>query len=140
MRGAAGAVAAALAGVSERQAPMASRRSRRPRLVVGRRSTSTRDVETMPTSTRYNDGTYRKRAAALKRKRLPCWVCGRPIDYEADWKSPQAFTADHVKPIAHGGHLYGELRAAHRGCNSRRGAGNDRPADKAPPAVNSRRW
>ena len=54
------------------------------------------------------------RKNVLVRDRGICWLCGRP----------GANTADHVVPLALGGHPYDEanLRAAHRSCNSRRGA------------------
>jgi len=58
---------------------------------------------------------YQKaRAAVLVRDRGICWLCGRP----------GANTADHVVPLAVGGHPYdmANLRAAHHKCNSRRGA------------------
>lgn len=94
----------------------------------------------MAGKTKYNDRKYRVRAKALRKKKLPCWICHREIDYSLDWRDPMAFTADHVKPIARGGHLYGELRPAHRGCNSRRGTGKETPAEKKPPTRNSIAW
>ncbi|MCL2795845.1 MAG: HNH endonuclease [Microbacteriaceae bacterium] len=70
----------------------------------------------------YDDNEYRKRARALRHRRQPCWLCGKPIDYSLPYTDPMAFTADHVQPRALGGKLISELRAAHRSCNSRRGA------------------
>ena len=86
---------------------------------------------------------YRDLSQALRRKaraeNLPCWLCGRPIDFTAEWKHPMSFTADHVEPLALGGNVRGELRPAHRSCNSRRGAGRPvRAAVQAP--VTSRAW
>jgi 5-methylcytosine-specific restriction protein A len=56
----------------------------------------------------------RVRAYVLARDHYTCWLCGR---IGAD-------TADHVIPLSKGGHPTdpGNLRAAHRSCNSRRGA------------------
>lgn len=75
--------------------------------------------------TRYNDHTYAKRTRALRhhvqRTGEPCWLCGEPIDLDLPPTHPKAFTADHVDAIANGGRLLGELRPAHRACNSRRG-------------------
>jgi hypothetical protein len=73
----------------------------------------------MPTRT--EDATYRRNREALRAKRLPCWLCGKPIRY--DLKPPEfsSFSADHVDPVGRGGHNHGELRAAHLGCNKRRG-------------------
>jgi len=57
-----------------------------------------------------------------------CWLCGRP----------GANTADHIIPLAQGGHPYSELnlRAAHHSCNSRRGANTPTPTQ----TNNSRQW
>lgn len=56
----------------------------------------------------------RARAAVLQRDRGMCWLCGRP----------GADTVDHVVPLSLGGDPVDVLnmRAAHRSCNSRRGA------------------
>lgn len=67
-----------------------------------------------------DDKTYRKRTAALKAQRDDCWLCRKPIDYTLPWNHKLAFTADHVQPRSKGGNLYGEIRAAHRSCNSSR--------------------
>ena len=94
----------------------------------------------MAGKTKYNDRKYIARTKALRRKRLPCWICGQPIDYEAHWKESVSFTADHVHPMKLGGKLYGELRPAHRGCNSSRGAGRAVAPPVSPPKRNSIRW
>ncbi|WNN93712.1 HNH endonuclease [Arthrobacter phage CallinAllBarbz] len=85
----------------------------------------------------YSDHEYRKRTAALKRRakrdNLPCWICGRKFDWSiTDHRKPQYFTADHVEPLASGGALLGELRPAHRSCNSRRGDGRQRKNELKP--------
>lgn len=96
----------------------------------------------MKTRNPRDDKAYRARSRALKartaREDLPCWLCGRPIDTDLPWKDPQAFTADHVEALATGGALLGELRPAHRACNSRRGART--PARRVPTPVTSRDW
>jgi 5-methylcytosine-specific restriction endonuclease McrA len=71
--------------------------------------------------TRTEDPLYRKNRADLRRKRLPCWLCGKPIRYDLKAPEPLSFSADHVDPVANGGHNHGELRAAHLGCNKQRG-------------------
>jgi len=93
---------------------------------------------------KYNDRQYRARADALKRKTrredLPCSLCGRPFDWTiTDYRNPGSWTADHVEPLARGGALLGELRPAHRACNSRRGDGsNAKPIIQA--VKTTRRW
>jgi 5-methylcytosine-specific restriction endonuclease McrA len=64
---------------------------------------------------------YRRKAARLKRTATDCWICGEPIDPGVHYLDPRAFTADHVDPIGRGGHVLGDLKPAHRSCNSRRG-------------------
>jgi 5-methylcytosine-specific restriction endonuclease McrA len=45
-----------------------------------------------------------------------CSICGRPPSRR------DPLTADHIVPAAHGGAAAGNLRPAHRSCNSARGA------------------
>lgn len=73
----------------------------------------------MPAKRRNNRGRSgrpwaRTRLAVLERDRFICWLCGRV----------GADTADHVVPLSLGGDPLdpANLRAAHRSCNSRRGA------------------
>lgn len=72
---------------------------------------------------------YRKKRAELKIKTKKedgvCWICGKHFDW-SDPHSPLAFTADHVRAVAVVGHMGGEIRPAHRRCNSARGAGRPR--------------
>lgn len=70
---------------------------------------------------RTDDPVYRANRAALRKRRLPCWLCGKPIRYDLAAPHPLSFSADHVDPVANGGHNHGELRAAHLGCNKKRG-------------------
>lgn len=90
----------------------------------------------------YWDHSYRKRTAELKRRvkanGLPCWLCGRGIDTDLPWTHAMSFTADHVQPLAHGGKVLGELRPAHRSCNSSRGA--KRTAENVQRPKTTREW
>lgn len=87
-------------------------------------------------SRRIRDGkgkaAYKRKRAALKRRtreeNLPCgygsphgFGCGEPIDTTLDRRHPMSFTADHITPLAHGGHLLGPLVPMHLSCNSRKG-------------------
>lgn len=67
---------------------------------------------------------YRDLAEALRRKAraqdLPCHLCGRRIDWDADWRDQWSYTYDHDVPIAAGGDPRGPGKQAHRSCNSRR--------------------
>lgn len=65
---------------------------------------------------------YRKARAELRAEGGSCWLCGWPIRYDLKGPHPLAFSADHVQAASHGGQHDGNLRAAHYGCNSRRGA------------------
>ena len=77
---------------------------------------------------------YRRKAQRVTRNGSVCWLCGEAIDPNLHYLNPLAGVADHVDPIAHGGDILGELRAAHRQCNLERGT-------KPPPPIrNSRDW
>ena len=81
---------------------------------------------------------YRRAAARLRRTAEPiCWICGGDIDLELPHTHADSFTADHVEPLALGGSPVGELRPAHRSCNTRRGD-TTRTPPPAPPT--SRSW
>ncbi|QOC27294.1 HNH endonuclease [Microbacterium hominis] len=63
-----------------------------------------------------------------REENLPCgygsphgFGCGEPIDTTLDRRHPMSFTADHITPLAHGGHLLGPLVPMHLSCNSRKG-------------------
>lgn len=97
-------------------------------------------------SSRYTrDGEYQKRREVLKRRcrrdGTPCWLCGKPFDWTVDQeRDPMSFTADHVVPIAKGGRMTGELKPAHRSCNSRRGDGSNAPRPPLAPVVTTLDW
>lgn len=62
---------------------------------------------------------------------LPCWLCGKPIDYRADRRRhPNAATVDHRIPRSTRPDLafkVTNLAPAHRHCNLSRGARTARP-------------
>jgi len=72
-----------------------------------------------------NDRAYVAKREALKRQArktgAPCHLCGKPFNFDLDWKHPMAFTADHLDAVGNGGSMTGQLKPAHRSCNSRRG-------------------
>ncbi len=70
-----------------------------------------------------NRRAYRRAAARTIRNNPICWICGHAIDPNLPRHHRMAGTADHVDPLAQGGHILGELRPAHRACNSARGDG-----------------
>lgn len=52
-----------------------------------------------------------------------CHLCGRDINPHAHRNAAEGATLDHVIPMVLGGqHVLGNLRLAHRSCNSRKGA------------------
>lgn len=53
-----------------------------------------------------------------------CWLCGRWVDQSLPPRTPMSRSADHVVPIDQGGAEFdrANVRLAHFGCNSRRGA------------------
>lgn len=92
---------------------------------------------------RYSE--YQDLAEQLKRRarrnNTPCHICRLPIQWDAGWRHPMAFTADHVTAIRDGGDPRGPMLPAHRGCNTRRwnteNAGKTIPQ---PPTRRSRDW
>jgi hypothetical protein len=83
-------------------------------------------------------GRTRDRVYQANRKRLfenydVCWLCGQWIDPELKFPHNGCKTADHVLPIAKGGHMHGAIMPAHLGCNRSRGA-------KLPPVKHARGW
>ena len=65
---------------------------------------------------------YRARRAKVLAANDVCWLCGQWIDPLLTHPDPMSGTADHVTPIAKGGHNLGALMPAHLACNKRRGA------------------
>lgn len=94
----------------------------------------------MPSNPR-NGRRYRRLCEQQRALGLPCWVCGRAIDYQLVGKDgqrhPLSFTLDHLVPLSKGGDLLDPInaRSAHRRCNSARG---NRMTVKQ--AGTSRRW
>jgi 5-methylcytosine-specific restriction endonuclease McrA len=59
-----------------------------------------------------------KHRATIRRRRPPCYLCGEDIDYRAHYLEPDAFTLDHVIPLARGGpDTLDNIAPAHRKCN-----------------------
>lgn len=59
----------------------------------------------------------------IRRQEPACHICGEAIDYSLPHLDPRAFVIDHVVPLAKGGSDSLEnVRAAHRGCNSKKRA------------------
>jgi len=90
-----------------------------------------------------NGRPYRRLTVAQRNLGLPCWWCGREIDYSVTGRdaqrSPWGFTLDHAVPLSRGGNLLdpANARSAHRRCNSARGNRTD--AARRPVRA-SRRW
>ncbi len=72
-------------------------------------------------------GTWRKLWAAQRAKRLPCAICGQPIDYSLVYPDPGSFSVDHRVARGHRLDLAedpGNLTSSHLQCNQAKG---DRP-------------
>lgn len=71
-------------------------------------------------SRRGSDYRWKRVAKAQRAKRLPCFLCGQPIDYDLKWPDPNSFSADHVKPYARHPELRydpGNVVSTHLRCN-----------------------
>lgn len=72
------------------------------------------------------DGIDRSKVDAFRKqarfKRLPCILCGLPINYELQFPNPWSFTVEHLIPISQGGSSRADnLGAAHFRCNRLKG-------------------
>lgn len=72
---------------------------------------------------------YKTLRAEFRRKcratNKPCWLCGKPIDYELPHTHPESFSVDHAIPVSVRPDLAEDpkaFRASHSLCNTRRGA------------------
>src|SRR5664279_1864976 len=82
----------------------------------------------------------RRLRRAVQKLALPCWLCDQPIDLSLDYRDPMSFTSDHVVPVSvamrngatQAAALRGEMRPAHRSCNSSRGDGTARAPVSVP--------
>ena len=73
---------------------------------------------------RYANGNARRKVRAwLKAQGAPCHICGMPIDYSLPAGDPMSFEVDEIVPVSKGGSPIerGNVAAAHRICNERRG-------------------
>lgn len=88
------------------------------------------------------DGRPWRRIVAIAKRELPpiCHICGGIIDMGLHWNDARAWTLDHVTALANGGdpESLANLRPAHRGCNSRKGAKINYEPQKKP--KQSRVW
>ena len=70
---------------------------------------------------------YRRRRARVLRNAEVCAICGQPLNPDIPWPDPMCITADHIVPIAEGGHNNGKLQACHRICNQKRWSQSAKP-------------
>ena len=55
---------------------------------------------------------------AIARKKPPCALCGKAIDYSLRYPDPMSFVVDHIIPVDAGGpDTIENKQAAHRSCN-----------------------
>lgn len=58
-------------------------------------------------------------------RNTPCWLCGKPIDYDLPREHPDCFNLDHALPKSARPDLAEDpanFRPSHKVCNERRGA------------------
>ncbi len=78
----------------------------------------------MSSASRYANGNARRKVREwLKAQGMPCHLCGRAIDYSLPAGDPMSFEVDEIVPVSKGGSPIdkGNVAAAHRICNQRRG-------------------
>ncbi len=92
-----------------------------------------REEPTMPRDPRRANGSRRTATMRwLRAQARPCHICGMPIDYGAQAGEPRAYECDELVPVSRGGSPYdhGNVDAAHRCCNSWRGAKSMRTVER----------
>lgn len=55
---------------------------------------------------------------------VPCWLCGKPVDFSLPHPHPESFNLDHAIPLSVRPDLaddYNNARCSHKACNERRG-------------------
>lgn len=71
-----------------------------------------------------DDPSYRRHRRHLKTRRNVCHLCGLGIDPALKHPHPGSLSVDHATSRHHGGtNAPSNLKPAHLGCNSRKGAG-----------------
>lgn len=86
---------------------------------------------------------WKKARAKVLATATHCALCGEPLDHTIPSGTRWASTVDHIVPLSLGGSLTApkNLRAAHHGCNSRRGNGISRGSQPTTPSGSvSRSW
>lgn len=72
---------------------------------------------------REHTSTQKRNHAHMRRLRLPCAICGQPIDYSLKYPDPGSMVVDHILPVVAGGtDALTNCQPAHRRCNSAKGA------------------
>lgn len=93
------------------------------------------------TNVRMDSADWKRKVRTWRRKleRDPalakCWICGGSIDMNLPPTHGRAFTLDHLVPLSQGGTMDGEVKPAHRSCNSSRGDGRRTKRGATPPTV-----
>lgn len=90
-------------------------------------SATHQEIRAVRESRRYKKlrGEFRSECADLQ---LPCWLCGKPIDYSLPSEHPDAWSLDHAHTVSEFLELAldpANFRPSHLDCNKRRG--NDAP-------------
>ena len=81
------------------------------------------EIRAIRESRRYRNlrAEFREHCADLQ---LPCWLDGKPIDYDLPSDHPDAWSLDHAHPVSERPDLAldpANFRPAHLDCNKRRG-------------------
>lgn len=85
----------------------------------------------MASSSGIHSRRHKALSAALAEQRLPCWLCGQPIDYSLPKEDPMHYQYDHAFPRStHPDLEFDPMngRPSHAKCNKSRGNGPPMPA------------
>lgn len=93
------------------------------------------------TNERMDSGVWKRKVKAWRKKLendpalAVCWICGGAIDMNLPPRHGRGFTLDHLVPLSRGGDIDGEVKPAHRSCNSARGDGRKTKRGATPPTL-----
>jgi 5-methylcytosine-specific restriction endonuclease McrA len=94
----------------------------------------------MARPTQWHGEAARRARDRVRRRRLPCCLCGKPIDYSLPKSHPMSFTLEHKVSRLLAPELMFDSNnhdAAHRSCNSSKGTGS---GEHLRPLPASREW
>lgn len=84
-------------------------------------------MQHVPKSFGRSSARFEQLKRAQRAKKLPCFLCGQPIDYDLEYPHPDSFSVEHIIPRSVDPRLAedpGNIQSSHLRCNQSRGNGS----------------